>query len=85
MTNDDVKRYQYNTPHWAVANVINYLLGDESDFEKPIFEEPIIGNKFCSSIESDSDHYVAEQIWRKQMRYEESDRYVQMSALQYGI
>ena len=79
------KRFTYNTPHWAVVNVMNYLLGDESDFEKPLFEEPIIGSRSSVRLESDSDNYVAEQIWRKQMQYEESDRYVQMRGLQYGI
>ncbi len=79
------KRFTYNTPHWAVVNVMNYLLGDESDFENPLYEEPILGSRCMARVESDSDRYVAEQIWRKQMQYEESDRYVQMSALQYGI
>ena len=61
------------------------LLRGSVDYEEPIFGDPILGKRVPGKLESDSEQYVAEQIWRKQMRYEESDRYVQMQSLQYGI
>lgn len=63
----------------------NKLMRGDSDYEEPIFSETIIGKRTLEKLESDSEQYVAEQIWRKQIRYEESDRYVQMQSLQYGI
>lgn len=61
------------------------LLRDGVDYEESLYADPIIGKRVLCNLESDSEQYVAEQIWRKQMRYEESDRYVQMQSLQYGI
>ena len=61
------------------------LLRGDMDYEESIFADPIIGKRVLGKLESDSEQYIAEQIWRKQMRYEESDRYVQMQSLQYGI
>jgi hypothetical protein len=61
------------------------LLRGDLDYEESLYADPIIGKRVLCNLESDSEQYVAEQIWRKQMRYEESDRYVQMQSLQYGI
>ena len=64
---------------------LDKLMNGDSDYEEPLYADPIIGKRVLGKLESDSEHYVAEQIWRNQMRYEEDDRYVQMRSLQYGI
>ena len=66
------------------ATLENLMRGD-SDYEEPLFADPIIGKRVPGKLESDSEQYVAETIWRKQMQYEEGDRCVQMRSLQYGI
>ncbi len=66
------------------ATLDNLMRGD-SDYEEPIYADPIIGKRVLGNLESDSEQYVAEQIWRNQMQYEEGDRCVQMRSLQYGI
>ena len=64
---------------------LDNLMRADSDYEEPLYAEPIVGKRVLGKLESDSEQYVAEQIWRKQMQYEEGDRYVQMRSLQYGL
>lgn len=64
---------------------LDKLMRGDSDYEEPLYADPIIGKRVLGNLESDSEQYVAEQIWRNQMRYEEGDRCVQMRSLQYGI
>lgn len=74
-----------SVPHdWYVKNCIAKLTKDIGlMFDEPLFVDD---DQFvCAKFDSDTDEYVASQIWQKQMQYEESDRYVSMRGLRYGL
>ena len=58
---------------------------DASEYDEPIQAEPRLSRQYAGRIETDSDHYIANRIWEKQMQYEENDRYVSMRGLRYGL
>ena len=67
---------------WCISEILKM---DASEYDEPLQAEPILSKQYAGTIETDSDHYIANQIWSKQMRYEESDRYVSMRGLRYGL
>ena len=69
---------------WAMSVAV--LLSDIGDnYDEPIWIEPQNRKQYPNKMESDSDEYIARNIWERQMRYEESDRYPTTAGLRYGM
>ena len=68
-----------------MLDVATLLSGIGENYDEPIFIEQRNNTQYQDRLESDSGWYVARNIFEKQMRYEEIDRYPTTAALRYGM
>lgn len=69
---------------WATSTKV--MISDiGEDCENPIWIEQKTNKQYADRLDRDSDEYIARNIWEKQMRYEEIDRYPTTAALRYGV
>ena len=67
---------------WAVKQI---LAQTDAEREEPIQIEPALSRQYAPRFERESADLIARNVWEKQMRYEESDRYETTMALRYGL